>query len=56
MKLSAEHHEELRQAKLLLESPSIAARFTSVLASPIEKGMELLPTGAKDKILEISEA
>lgn len=54
--LSAEHREELHQAKRLLENPSIAARFTSALATPIEKGMALLPDGAKGRILEISEA
>ena len=56
MELSEEHYDELRQAKLLLENPSIAARFTNVLAVPIEKGMKLLPAGARDQIIEISQA
>jgi hypothetical protein len=56
MDISDTHREELRQAKFLLENPSIAARFTHVLAQPIEKGMDLLPAGAKDQILSISEA
>ncbi len=48
--LEKEHLIELKQAKFLLENPSIAARFSNTLATPIEKGMELLPTGAKDII------
>lgn len=55
MKLSPEHTEELRQARRLLENPSIAARFSNVLAQPIEKGMVLLPAGARDEIYAISE-
>jgi len=55
MGLTDGHYEELRQAKILLDNPSLAARFTSVLGQPIEKGMELLPNGAKNKILAISE-
>jgi hypothetical protein len=49
--LEKEHIIELKQAKFLLENPSIAARFSNALATPIEKGMGLLPTGAKDIIL-----
>ena len=56
MTLCSEHLEELRQAKALLENPSIAARFTHVLAQPIERGMALLPAAARDRIAGISEA
>lgn len=35
--------EELRRAKALLENPSLAAKLTSLLGTPIEKGFELLP-------------
>jgi hypothetical protein len=54
--LSAAHYEELRKAKMLLENPSIAARFTHVLATPIEMGMERLPDGARDRVAEIARA
>jgi hypothetical protein len=35
--------DELRQAKLLLENPGLAAKLSSVAGTPIEKGMKLLP-------------
>lgn len=43
MKLSPEHLSELREAKKLLEQPSIAARLTDAIGSPIEKGFSMLP-------------
>lgn len=43
MKLSPEHLRELRQAKQLLEQPSMAARLTDAIGSPIEKGFSMLP-------------
>lgn len=35
--------EELRAAKLLLESPGLAAKISSFVGTPIEKGFALLP-------------
>lgn len=46
---------ELRQAKALLESPSLAARVSSYLATPIERGMQLLPAGARETILAVTK-
>jgi hypothetical protein len=43
MTLSAKDLEDLRYARTLLEHPSLAARITSLLGTPIEKGLELLP-------------
>jgi hypothetical protein len=43
MKLSPEHLRELQEAKRLLEQPSLAARLTDTIGSPIEKGMSMLP-------------
>jgi len=43
MGLTAEDIETLRQAKARLEHPSLAARLTDTLASPIEKGLARLP-------------
>jgi hypothetical protein len=40
---SKEELEELRQAKLLLENPGLAAKLASYVGSPVEKGMKLLP-------------
>jgi hypothetical protein len=43
LRLSQEDAEALRYAKSLLERPSLAAKITSVLGTPIEKGFALLP-------------
>ncbi len=49
--MTPEHRNELQEAKRLLENPSVAARFADVLAGPVEKGMKLLPAGARGTIL-----
>ncbi|NKI36323.1 EcsC family protein [Wenzhouxiangella sp. XN79A] len=56
MTLTTTHLDELKQARLLLEDPSITARLTDALASPIESGMKYLPAGARDQIVSISDA
>jgi hypothetical protein len=43
MALTAEDLQTLRRAKALLEHPSLAARLTNALASPLEKGLSRLP-------------
>jgi len=43
MTLSQEDGEALRMAKGLLEHPSLAAKITSVIGTPIAKGFDLLP-------------
>jgi EcsC protein family len=43
MSLSQEDGEALRTAKSLLEHPSLAAKITSIVGTPIAKGFELLP-------------
>src|SRR5262245_48870847 len=43
MGLSQEDAEALRQAKSLLEHPSLAVKITSIIGIPIEKGFGLLP-------------
>lgn len=35
--------EDLRRAKLILENPGLAAKLSSMLGSPVEKGMKMLP-------------
>lgn len=37
---------DLRRARALLGSPGVAIRFASLLGTPIEKGIRLLPSGA----------
>ena len=44
LSLSQEDAEALRYAKGVLEHPSLAAKITSVLGTPIERGFALLPT------------
>ena len=43
MRLSPEHLYELKEAKRLLEQPSLAARLTDAIGSPIERGFSMLP-------------
>src|SRR5258708_18488177 len=43
MDFSKDERDELRQAKLLLENPGLAAKLASYIGSPVEKGMKLLP-------------
>jgi hypothetical protein len=43
MGMSQEDVEALRQAKSLLEHPSLAVKITSIIGIPIEKGFALLP-------------
>lgn len=48
--LSEADLEDLRYAKALLENPSLAARVAGALGSPIERGLEMLPTRAGEVI------
>jgi len=56
--------QQLRTAIHLLENPSLAARITSLVGSPIESGFALLPdsvnksigTASKNALLKASEA
>ena len=52
MKISRQHLEELRSAKNLLERPSLAAKLTNRVGTPIEKGFALLPENWSDTIHE----
>lgn len=52
--LSNEHYQELQQAKTVLENPSLAARISNVLGSPIEKGLALLPSEVNRTIVSVT--
>lgn len=52
--LSNEHYHELQQAKTVLENPSLAARISNVLGSPIEKGLALLPSEVNRTIVSVT--
>lgn len=47
---------ELRNAKLILENPGMAAKITNMIGSPIEKGLDKLPENWSAKINEITRA
>lgn len=47
---SSDDLADLWNAKKLLENPSVAARIANAVGTPIEKGLKLLPQGAKDII------
>ncbi|MGH8501671.1 MAG: EcsC family protein [Gammaproteobacteria bacterium] len=48
MILSDEDLETLRDARALLENPSLAARIANALGTPIEQGLKLLPASAAE--------
>ncbi len=56
MTLSKTELAELKRAKALLENPSLAARLSSMLGSPIERGMAMLPARFKSTVHKVSEA
>ena len=47
---------DLKKAKKILESPSIAAKITNLIGTPIEKGFELLPDNWNIKIGAVTQA
>jgi len=50
MEMTKEDLQDLEYAKSLLENPGLAARMTSLLGAPIEKGFELLPANRADMV------
>jgi hypothetical protein len=47
---------DLKRAKALLENPGLAAKMSSALGSPIERGMALLPKAAQKNIHQAAES
>ena len=47
---------DLKKAKTILENPSIAAKITNLIGTPIEKGFELLPDNWNIKIGAVTQA
>jgi EcsC protein family len=54
--LSHEDGEALRQAKRLLEHPSLAAKITRIIGIPIEKGVALLPATWSEVVNDATSA
>ncbi|QEI07416.1 EcsC family protein [Pigmentiphaga aceris] len=50
MPLAPSDLQALRQAKILLEHPGLAAKASNLLGSPIEKGLAMLPGQWADKV------
>ena len=53
--IAAEDIQLLRQAYMTLEYPSLAARLSNVLGTPIEMAMELLPKSWCKKVHKTAE-
>lgn len=47
---------DLKKAKTLLENPSIAAKITNLLGTPIESAFELMPDNWNAKVGEVTQA
>ena len=56
MSLTKSDLADLKRAKELLENPGLAAKLTSMLGSPIEKGMKMLPTRWQKTVHKATEA
>ncbi len=54
--LSREDLADLKRAKAILENPGIAARFSSMLGSPVEAGMKMLPRRWQKSVHAATEA
>jgi hypothetical protein len=55
MGLTNDDINDLKYAKTLLENPSLAARISNLLGTPIEKGFEHLPATWKDVVQRATE-
>jgi hypothetical protein len=55
MALALNDLNDLKYAKTLLENPSLAARISNLLGTPIEKGFEHLPATWKDVVQRATE-
>ena len=53
---SREELADLKRAKAILENPGIAAKFSSMLGSPVEAGMKMLPKRWQKTVHSATEA
>lgn len=56
MPLSRQDLEDLKRAKSILENPGLAAKLSSTLGSPVEKGMKMLPAKWQKSVHQATEA
>ena len=47
---------DLKRAKALLENPGLAAKLSSMLGAPVEKGVKLLPVSWQKGVHKATEA
>src|SRR5258708_32504759 len=55
MPLAKPDLDDLKRAKALLENPGLAAKLSSMVGSPVEKGMKLLPERLQRGVHKASE-
>ena len=56
MSLSRHDLDDLRRARAILENPGLAAKLSSTLGSPVEKGMKMLPSKWQKSVHQATEA
>lgn len=56
MTISKHELDDLRRAKALLENPGLAAKLSSIVGSPVEKGMRMLPSRWQTAVHSATEA
>ena len=56
IQITDSHRQELHDAMMILEHPSIAAKITNFIGKPFELGFELLPENWNSKIGEVTKA
>lgn len=54
--ISLDHLDELKYAKALLENPSLAAKMTDYLGTPIELFMDKLPSNWNQKLSGVTHS
>jgi hypothetical protein len=54
--LSKADLDELKRAKAMLENPGLAAKLSSILGSPLEKGMKMLPAPVQNAVHKATKA
>ena len=47
---------DLKRAKALLENPGLAAKLSSLLGAPVEKGVKMLPASWQKSVHTATEA
>ncbi|MEI6737051.1 MAG: EcsC family protein [Pseudomonadota bacterium] len=56
MTLSKSELSDLKRAKVLLENPGLAARLSTMLGAPLERGIAMLPARFQSAVQKASEA